>query len=317
VTATAPAVPFWSEADVRDAVGLDSVIEAVESTLRAAADGMARNITKSMTTWLPASSAHAVGAVDLSRSLVAFKTWVNTPCGAAATMTVHDAGDGHLVAALQAGVLGALRTAAVSAVATRWLAAPGADELAILGTGRQALAQVQAVQAVRPLRRVRVWGRDPERRAAFAERVREASGLEVTAVTSVAAAVDGVPVVTLVTRATEPVLPAGVLAPGAHLNAVGAILPANAEFDPQLLATSRLTVVDDVDSARRSSRELREFYGEDWSPVRTLAEVVTRAVAPAAGPGPTVFKGLGMGLSDLAAVTAFLRAVQPERWSAS
>ncbi|MGY1739453.1 MULTISPECIES: ornithine cyclodeaminase family protein [unclassified Blastococcus] len=304
-------VPFHTEDDVRGALDLPSVIEAVESVLVAQSTGLATTLAKTMTTWAPASSAHALGAVDLGSGLVAFKTWVNTPQGASATVTAYDATDGALVAAVSAGALGALRTAAVSAVATRWLSAPDADELALLGTGRQALGQVRAVRAVRPLRRVRVWGRDPGRRTALAERVTADLGVEAVPVATVPDAVAGAPVVTLVTRAAEPVLPAGVLAEGAHLNAVGAILPANAEFEPGLLAAARLTVVDDLDNARRSSRELREFYGDDWSPVHRLADVVTGAVRVPGGRGPTVFKGLGTGLADLAAVTAFLRAVRP------
>jgi ornithine cyclodeaminase len=147
-TGTAPGtgtVPFYAEADVQAVLTLDAVTDAVESALVAKARGTARNIAKTMTTWTPPSSAHALGAIDLDTGLVAFKTWVNTPGGAAATITVHDAGDGALIAAVSAGALGALRTAAISAVATRWRAHPDADELAIIGTGRQALAQVQAV----------------------------------------------------------------------------------------------------------------------------------------------------------------------------
>jgi alanine dehydrogenase len=313
VTMTA-AVPVYSEADVRAVLELSAVIDAVESALAAQAAGAARILPKTMATWAPASSAHALGAVDLQASLVAFKTWVNTPDGAAATVTAYDARDGSLAAIVSAGALGALRTAALSAVATRWLAPPQADELALLGTGRQAEGQVQAVHAVRPLRRARVWGRDPRRREALARRLEETLRIEVFPVPTVRDAVNGAPIVTLVTRAGEPILSGDELAAGAHLNAVGAILPANAEFEPRLLASARLTVVDDLENARRSSRELREYYGEDWSSVRSLAEVVTGAVKVPAGAGPTVYKGLGTGLADLAAVTAFLRAVQPGRW---
>ena len=128
-------------------------------------------------------------------------------------------------------------------------------------------------------------------------------------------AVAGAGIVTLVTRAREPFFRPADLPARAHLNAVGAILPANAEFDPSLLDDVALTVVDNLENARRSSRELREHYGDDWSAVHTLGEVVTGKVERSSADGrPTVFKGLGMGLADLAAVTAFLRTVEPERF---
>jgi ornithine cyclodeaminase len=304
-------VRVYTEADVFQNLRLDVVIDAVEAAFTREHDGTAHDIPKTMAIWGPASSAHALGAVDVGASLVAFKTWVNTPNGAAAVATVFDAEDGHLHAVVQAGVLGALRTAAVAGVATRWLAAADADEFAIVGTGRQALPQVLAVHAVRPLRRVRVWSPRAERRAAFAEQIEQAIAVPASAETTLGGAVTGAGIVTLVTRATEPFLDADDLDPGAHLNAVGAILPANAEFTPALLGSAQLTVVDNLANARKSSRELREFFCEDWSAVATLADVVTGGAGRDGNdPRPTVFKPLGMGLADLAALTAFLRVVE-------
>ncbi|MEV6258812.1 ornithine cyclodeaminase family protein [Nocardia sp. NPDC051911] len=305
-------IRFYREADVFAKLSLETVIEEVEFALRREHEGTATNIPKTMTTWGERSSAHALGALDLGESLVAFKTWVNTPRGAAAVATVFDAEDGRLHAVVQAGILGAVRTAAIVGVATRRLAASGADELAIIGSGRQSLSQVLAVHAVRPLRRICVWSPRPSSRDAFAEQIRAHVPASVVVADTLRDAVRGVGIVTLVTRATEPILAADDLAAGAHLNAVGAILPSNAEFDPRLLGSAKLTVVDNLENARRSSRELREFFGDDWSRVHRLADVVAGTVAPDdTASGPTVFKPLGMGLSDSAALTAFLRVVEP------
>jgi len=142
------------------------------------------------------------------------------------------------------------------------MADPAADELAVIGSGRQALRQVQAVAAVRPLRRIRVWSPTPENREDFAVQVQETTGMETVAAQSLDEATRGAPVVTLVTRAREPFLRREHLAPGAHLNAVGALLPANAEFEPALLADADLVVVDSVENARRSSkRDARHLLG--------------------------------------------------------
>jgi alanine dehydrogenase len=301
----------WTESDVRASVTLPAVIDAVERVLTHEAAGRAWNLDKSMASWPaptadePAArgSAHALGAVDLDAQLAIFKTWVNTPAGASALLTLFSAADGTTLGVAEAGTAGALRTAAVSGVATRWLAAPDAEELAVLGAGRQALRQVEAVAAVRPLRSVRVWSRTPARAEALAERVRDGLGLETIVAGSVADATKDAPIVTLITRAAEPFLRAEHLAPGTHLNAVGGILPTHAEFEPALLGESALTVVDSVPNARRGSRELREFYGADadeWADVRTLADVVAGGVRRPRDPRCTVFKGMGMGLSDLA-----------------
>ncbi|MDQ0771626.1 alanine dehydrogenase [Streptomyces aurantiacus] len=293
---------IWTDADAAG-LRLPQAIDSLERVLTHEADGTAWNLDKTMASW-PAGagrgSAHALGAVDRDSDLAVFKAWVNTPSGAGALMTIFSATDGTLLGAAEAGAAGALRTAAVSGLATRWLADPAADELAILGAGRQALRQVEAVAAVRPVRRVRVWNRTAVKAAELAGQVREHLGLDAVAVRSVAEATAGTPIVTLITRAAEPFLCPEHLAPGAHLNAVGAILPSHAEFHHELLDKADLTVVDSESNARRGSRELREHYGDDWSPVRTLAEVVTGKATRPDRPFRTVFKGMGMGLSDLA-----------------
>lgn len=299
-------IPVYSELEVRDVLTLETVLESLQQVFEREADGTAVDIAKTMTTWQPRSSANALGALDQVAGLVAFKTWVNTPGGASAQLNLFTT-DGKLLASMAAGYLGRFRTAAISGLATKFLAAPDADELAIIGTGGQAIGQVEAVNLVRPLRRVRVFSPDADRRAAFAETVRTTLGVEVLDADSVAAAVDGAPIVTLITRASEPFLERGMLARGAHLNAVGAILPTVSEFDPKLLEDSDLTVVDSLENAQQASRELIDHFGDDWSGVHTLGEVLGGTVTRPGDPQLTVFKALGRGLSDLASASAFAR----------
>ncbi|MCE0765545.1 ornithine cyclodeaminase family protein [Pseudonocardia kujensis] len=296
---------IWTEADVRAGVGLPEVIDSLTEVLAHEAEGTAWNLDKTMATWPlrdgtadATGSAHALGAVDLVSDLAVFKTWVNTPAGASAVLTLFGASDGRTLGVAEAGAAGSLRTSAISGVATRLLADPAADEVAVLGAGRQAFMQVAAIAAVRPLRRVRVWNRTVAKAEDLAERIRTELGVDAHAVSSLGDAIQDCPIVTLVTRAAEPFLDLSDLADGAHVNAVGAILPTHAELVPGSLAVSSLTVVDSEPNARRASRELREFDG--WAGVRTLGEVVTGKIARPARPRLTVFKGLGMGLSDLA-----------------
>lgn len=298
---------LWTEDDVRSRLTLLQVIGSLEEVLSHEAAGSAWNLDKTMTTWPHGDahgSAHALGALDRDSDLMVFKTWVNTPGGASALMTVFTAADGATVGVAEAGAAGALRTAAIAGLATRWLAHPDADELAVLGAGRQALRQVEAVAAVRPLCRVRLWNRTADRAHALAGQVRSELGLDTVVAESVEEVTRDAPIVTLITRAQQPFLRLEHLATGAHLNAVGAILPSHAEFDPGLLGGSALTVVDSKSNARRGSRELREYLGtadtDGWEALRHLCDVVAGKVARPPAPRCTVFKGMGMGLSDLA-----------------
>jgi ornithine cyclodeaminase len=307
----------WTEADVRAGVGVGEVIESLTEVLAHEVAGTAWNLDKAMATWPPrdgtagaTASAHALGAVDAESDLAIFKTWVNTPAGASALMTLFGASDGRTLGVTEAGTAGALRTSAISGVATRLLADPTADELAVLGAGRQAFMQVKAIAAVRELRRVRLWNRTAAKAEELAEQVRTELGLAARAVPQLGDAIQDCPIVTLITRAREPFLDLADLAEGAHLNAVGAILPGHAEFVPESLAVSAFTVVDSEPNARRASRELREHFGEDWSTVHRLGELITGKVARPEHPRLTVFKGMGMGLSDLAVARVLVRSIR-------
>ena len=304
---------FLTEADVAALVDLAVAIPALEAILAEQGAGRAFPLGKALGTWDPRSSMHSLGSAAPAAGYAGFKSWVNTPAGASAIYGLWQAADGKLAAVMEAATLGQLRTAAISGVATRWLAEPGADELAICGTGRQALGQVAAVAAVRPVRHVRVWSPDPDHRDAFCRRVADVTGLSATAYPSAGDALADAPIVTLVTRASEPFVEAAMLAAGAHLNAVGAILPAYAEVHGDVLTAADLLVADDVEGARRASREMIDCFGDDdaaWKQVGRLADVVAGGSGRPAGARLTVFKGMGSGLSDLAVAQLALRQAE-------
>jgi ornithine cyclodeaminase len=307
--------PLWlTESDVTGLLGLDGAIDALEHGLGLEARGDALNMEKTHVRWGKGQTLHALGASFPRAGLAATKTWAHTGRGATPLLTLFDADDGSLRAIVEAFALGQLRTAAVSAVATARLAAPEAAELAIVGTGAQALPQVAAVAAVRPLRRVRVFSPDAEHRAAFAERVRTELGLAADVAASVEDAVAGAPIVTLVTRATAPILSAEMLARGSHVNAVGAITPERAEFARDLFARCEAVVVDSVPAVQALSREFTVHYGsgiEAWDRVRPLARIVADGYRRPARADVTLFKAMGMGISDLSlALRVYETAVQ-------
>src|SRR5205807_3084277 len=133
---------------------------------------------------------------------------------------------GEPLAVMDGRLITEMRTAAVSAAATRHLAAPDAHVLALLGSGVQAAAHLEALQLVRPIDEVRVWSRTPEHAKRFAER---------HGATTMAAedAVRGADIIVTATAALQPVLMGAWLKPGAHVNAVGSPRPDWRELDDQ------------------------------------------------------------------------------------
>lgn len=298
------ALRYLTERDVVSVLDIHRAIDALHAMLVAQGKDQARNLPKALATWGDGSSMHALGSVQTDGGGYAgFKTWVHTKAGGGSLFSLFDAGTGFLRAIIEARALGMLRTAAISGVATRALAPEDATQAALIGTGPQAVTQLAALAAVRKLRRVRVYSPTPEKRRAFVASVAGKYAFDVEESASLEHALAGAQIVTLITRAVEPFVDAAMLADCRHLNAVGAILPSKAEFAQDVFDRADQVVVDDLENARRGSRELRERYGADgtpWQGVSVLSDLLASGQARPEGARLTIFKGMGMGLSDLA-----------------
>ncbi len=301
---TEPIRPIWlKEAEVVGLMDMGEAIGALEQGLLAEARGEAENMVKTHATWGAGDTLHAIGATFPRAGFVGTKTWAHTEGGACPLLILFDSHTGALKAIIEAFALGQLRTGGISGVATRWLAAADADELAIIGTGKQALTQVAAVAAVRPLKRVRVYSPNAEHRRSFIQKLEaEGFGFTVTEASSVAAAVRNAPIVTLVTRAIEPFLRADMLTSGSHINAVGAIVPSRVEFAQDVFPRCGRIAVDNVAQVQKLSREFMDYFGSDkrrWEQVIPISELVARGEPRPANTDLTLFKAMGMGISDL------------------
>jgi ornithine cyclodeaminase len=293
--------PIWiREADI-SGLSLGRVISLLRGAMNREASGSAVNMEKTHVGWI-GGNMHAIGAVFADAGLLGVKTWAHTAKGATPLEILWDAETGKLLAIIEAFAMGQLRTAGMAGLATDCLADPHADVLAICGTGKQALAQVAAVAAVRPLRQVRVYGRNAERRENFAARLRDQLKLRVEAFNDVGKTVADVPITTLITRATAPFLLAGMPARGAHINAMGAITPERSEFEPKLLDRCAVVAVDSLAQAQALSAELIAAWGKGFAhpSLTPLSQLVAAKRRRPPDADLTLFKSLGVGIADLA-----------------
>jgi alanine dehydrogenase len=212
---------------------------------------------------------------------------------------------GEPLAVIDASSITAIRTAAVSGVATRTLARPEAGDLALLGSGVQAASHLDAMRAVRPLRRVRVWSRSIEHARDFAAREGERVKLKIEAVDSARAAVAGADLICTTTSSHEPVLMGEWIAPGAHINAVGACFKTWRELDAAAVARSRM-IVDRMESALNEAGDFllakAEGAVDDTHILGELGDVLLDRKPGRISPADvTLFKSLGIAIEDLAA----------------
>nr|MBA2690311.1 ornithine cyclodeaminase family protein [Burkholderiales bacterium] len=164
--------PIWiSESEVVDLMDLGDAIVALEKGLLMEARGDAFNMTKTHLGW-GNNNLHAIGAAFTGARLVGTKTWAHTQGGTCPLLILFDAENGSLKAVIEAFALGQMRTGGISGLATDWLARQDANEMALIGCGKQALPQLAAVAAVRPLRQVRVFSPRAESRREFVKKAR-------------------------------------------------------------------------------------------------------------------------------------------------
>lgn len=308
-------MPLWlTEADVTRSVTLGSAIAALERVLAAEAAGGASNMAKTHLMVGDNDVLQAFGGSVASEQLCGTKTWVNVAGKSQTVLVLFSLTDGSLRAAIEATALGQMRTAAMSGLGTDWLAPAGATEMAIVGTGKQALPQIASVLAVRPIRRVRIFSRKEENRNRVVEAARaQFRDVEVMPAASMRAAVADSPIVTLCTNATQPFFTADMAGRGSHINAVGAIVPARSEFTDDVFDRCTAIAVDTLDGVKELSREFIDRFGsgrDSWQRVRPLSDVIRSGQRRPANADLTLFKAMGMGIADLALAIEVLRAAE-------
>jgi len=224
-----------------------------------------------------------------------------------AVIVLLDPATGRLEAVMDGRYITAMRTAAASAVAVRWLAHANAAILAILGSGVQARSHLELLPLVRNFGEARVWSPNAGHLAQFLDSAGSTAGISipVRAAVSAEAAVRGVDVIVLATSSGTPVIHSDWLKPGALVISVGACRPNMREMDPALVATGRL-IVDSKAAALIESGDvvhgIREGLFREDHIVAELGQVVAKQIAGRTSTGQRViFKSLGIAVEDVAA----------------
>lgn len=287
-------VPFIEESDVRAVLGWKELLDTME---RALIDFSAGRVLQPVRTALSIKEHRAFFGLmpAVYAGVIGAKLVTVFPDNAARGLPTHlgtihlfRADTGEPLAGMDARLITEMRTAAVSAVATRLLSPPNARVLAILGSGVQARAHLRALAMVRTFEEVRVWSRTAEHAGAFAAE----TGARVTEAEE---AVRGADVVVTVTHAGEPILRGEWLKPGALVNAVGAVGPKRRELDEEAM---RGFVV--VDSRAAAMEESGDVLVNGAAIGAELGELLASGTPPDRAPH-TVFKSLGLAVEDIAA----------------
>ncbi len=298
-------VMYLGEAEVRRFLDWGPLISAMETALTAFSAGRVIQPVRNMLTieegkrYLGIMPAVTEGSMGLK--LVCFY-----PGNAGTSFPTHTAmillfrpETGEPLAVMDGRLITEMRTAAVSAAVTNRLAAADSRVLALLGSGVQAKAHLEALRHVRPLQEIRVWSQTPE----HAKRFADANGAIATDAES---AVRDADIVVTATNAREPVLKGGWLKRGAHVNTVGSPRPTWREVDDEAMAN--VLVVDSREAVLKESGDVilskAEIFGE-------AGEILGGTKSTPVGQ-TTIFKSVGLAIEDLAAASLVFQAATSE-----
>ncbi len=294
---------YLTEAEVNHLVTMADAMETVEAVFRRQGLGAATHEPRRRVR-TPTGMLHVMFGADPEAGVLGLKSYTTCAGTARFHVLLYSAQDGSLLAILEAGRLGQLRTGAASGVATRWLARKDARIAAVFGAGYQARTQVEALAHARDLEEIRVVSRDADRRRRFCEEMASRIGLWVLPCDSPEQALAGADIVTTVTSAAHPVFDGSLVRPGMHLNVAGSNSLLKAEVDETTVARADLVAVDSRAAVPVEGGDLLAPLQKGLLYPEALIElgeiVAGRHVGRTGESQITLFKSHGIALEDLA-----------------
>jgi ornithine cyclodeaminase/alanine dehydrogenase-like protein (mu-crystallin family) len=294
-----------TEADVRSMLTMPIALEIVQESLRQQGNGELILHPRRRIKMPDNALLHYMAAADPVRGYIGMKIYTVVRGAARFVIPLFRSTTGEMAALIEADALGQLRTGAATGIATKYLARANARTACIVGTGYQARTQLEAIAAVRRLERVRAFGRDADRREKFCREMSERIGVAVEAASSGEEGVKGADIIVTATPATQIVLEGAWLAPGVHINAMGANWPQKRELDAAAVGRADKIVVDSIEQSKMEAGDLIQAFGEDqsqWNAVQELSQIVAgKATGRSAADQITLFKSNGIATWDLAA----------------
>lgn len=295
---------FLSEDDVQELLPMSRAVKLIEASFVAQHAGAAVNRSRERI-FLPHFSLHYMAAALADERWAGMKIYTVAAAQARFLVLLFDVETGDLLAAIEADHLGRIRTGAASGVATQYLARANASSVGLLGAGRQARTQLEAVGTVRKIEAVRVFSRNASRRAAFCKEMSDRLNLPVEPAADAEEATRFGEILITATSAPEPIVKGERLQPGVHINAIGANVSTRRELDARALGRAEIVAVDSLAQARQEAGDLIEGLKDlhrGWEGIVELHDIIS-------GSGPqrrsdqqtTIFKSCGIALWDVAA----------------
>jgi ornithine cyclodeaminase len=304
---------FLSENDVKQVCTVALAMEGVESAHRDLSLGLAIDTPRARSR-LPQTVLHMLQGALPAQGVIGYKAYTTSRSGNRFLVHLFDATTGQLKAIIESDYLGMIRTGAVSGLAAKLLARPGAKIAGVFGSGWQAEGHVRAICAALPLEQVKVFSRKPERLQNFCSRMRDLTGVAVVPAESPEATVRESDLIGTVTTAVTPLFNADWLMPGVHINAAGSNALIRQELSEAVVRRCGLITVDSVPTALAEAGDLLPLLEKGRLHSRQLVElgdiITGRHPGRTSKDEITLFESQGMAIQDLAVAVRVLAAAE-------
>jgi ornithine cyclodeaminase len=293
-----------TESDVRKMLSVKDAVPVVEECFRLAGEGEAENPPRYRMPLEKGFLQFGPGMLP-TQSVMGFKMWANFGTPLTGTLNfLYDTGNGELLAIIHAFFISRLRTAATTAVAARHLSRPDASVVGMYGAGRQAEAQLEALCAVRPIRRVNVHSRRPEPLAQFCRTMSERLAIDVAPAAGPQSVPEGADIIVTMTNSEKPVLMGEWLTGPCLVAAVGGNHWYEREVDLEVIRRAAMILCDEKEHSKVEGGDLLYPIGKGlltWNQVRELGEVVAgRIKVPDPASNVILFESHGLAIEDVA-----------------
>ncbi len=295
-------VKYLREADIKQLLTMDIALEWTGRALRDRALGQAIDIPR-VRTHIPQGIQHILQAAAPNLGYIGFKNYYTRPTGKTFYVQLIEIESAKLAAIIEAIWMSMVRTGAASGVATQALANPEASVVGQIGAGFQGIGQLEAVCAVRKIKKAKVYSRNRERLEAFCRTMSQQLGIPVEPAATAHDAVRDSDIINVITKSATPVLEGAWLEQGQHINAAGSNALNRAEIDETTVERCNLITVDSRGTAEAECGDLYPLVKRGrmtWDDFTEIGDVLAGKDHGRSSSGDiTLYESHGMGIQDL------------------
>jgi len=295
-------VLYLSEDDIEQLLTMADAIEVVQDSFKQQGN---RNIINNprQRVCTGKSMLHYMAGALPHLGVMGYKAYTSSKKGLMFRVFLHDMDNGELLSVMDGNYMGMIRTGAVTGVATRFMSREDSSSLGVFGTGFQSVGQIMAVCKVRDITRIRIYGRDEERRIKFCGHMSEMLNMEVTPVSKPNDVLSDSDIVITSTSSSEPVFDGNFVERGTHINAIGGNFVFKREIDETTISKSDVISVESVEQCRFEAGELIPSIEKGrlhWDDLIELGYIVAgKEKGRNKTDEVTLFKSVGIAMEDI------------------